>query len=402
MIIRIPLTDKNCKITPVFTDSPAPPESGSETFTLPEISFSLSPAPLPDIPAYNFSRYSHPCTEINVGVPEADMPLVKAWLGISPGQAGATPGDTLVKRMTTAVTSAIENYFSATARKSIFTRPFRIAYAMKAADGSLFAVSSPKLLLPMSMAPVMAIREHTLSGEQLSTLTEIVSTPMRLTASSPSFVIPSDIEKYPTHLAIIATRQCDLLSGDETVSGIRSFNVFGQLTPGWAYPRIPEDLIRSKAESDSSFRILAEIPISEAAAGFDKLEVPLPAHDLDDWAHFEIAKGEAGGELNPDSEPVPTHQHIITEPLDLGFPEEYKRVLGVSLRGIFPRSVTDPDSCVTFTLQGSHHRDNWHTIATARGAHIRLLRAVRYRWLRVEIHAPASGIFDALSFEIAK
>lgn len=131
MIIRIPLTDKNCKITPVFTDSPAPPESGSETFTLPEISFSLSPAPLPDIPAYNFSRYSHPCTEINVGVPEADMPLVKAWLGISPGQAGATPGDTLVKRMTTAVTSAIENYFSATARKSIFTRPFRIAYAMK-------------------------------------------------------------------------------------------------------------------------------------------------------------------------------------------------------------------------------------------------------------------------------
>ena len=57
---------------------------------------------------------------------------------------------------------------------------------------------------------------------------------------------------------------------------------------------------------------------------------------------------------------------------------------------------------IEISLYGSHHREKWRLLASARGAHIRLLRAMRYRWLRVEITARAGSAFDALTFEVVK
>ncbi len=51
----------------------------------------------------------------------------------------------------------------------------------------------------------------------------------------------------------------------------------------------------------------------------------------------------------------------------------------MTLRGLFERDAT------VIELWGSHHRENWHRIAAARGPHIAGLCGVRYRWLKVRI-----------------
>lgn len=406
MLIRIPVDRHNSVTTPVYTDTPVLPDTPAEPetgdFQLPAASFSLSPRTLE---AYASSRYSHPVTPINISVPDSDTDTVAGWFG---NPTGGVAGDTLVKRMTSAVTGAVTSYHIAADREGFFTRPFRIGYALRLADGTHAAASAPMLLSPAVTAPMMIIREYRMSGNNLQTLTEIISNPMALSVAMPAFTVPAALADKATHLDFYATRQTDLLSGDEQVTAIRSSQYFGENVNVWSYRRMSEDLVRNAALADSAFRIIGSLPISSATGGISGLALPAQLKDLSDWNNYPaLGQDDVPDPVDP-GRPY-THVNVCTAPLDLGLPEEDKRVRGLTVRGIFPRchgmtpeEVKDSDLSLKVSLYGSHHRERWRLLARAAGPHIRLLRGIRYRWLRVDITAPRDAAIEALTFEVTR
>lgn len=394
MIIRIPLNTKNSTSVPI-KDPLAEDTGQTASFSLPTASFELLPSTLPE---YDYSRYANPATPVSVNIPDADLQIVAAWLGQTTSEA-QTPGDTLVKRMTEAVISRIKDFFTTAARNSFFTRPFRIGYALRLADGTHACATRPVIILPNSRAPIMIVREPRLAGSVLSTVTEIVNTAYCLRMSLPSFDIPDPYSSLATHLDIYATRQCDTLDGDETVSAIRTYSVYGENVPCWHYSRLTEDLVREKTEADNSFRIIGSLPVEDAISGLRDIRLPLNFKNLDDWDIYPSIKPDDGPGSGQSEDDTASHFRLITVPLDLGLPETRKRIRSVTARGMFPR---DMENGIEISLYGSHHREKWRLLASARGAHIRLLRAMRNRWFRVEITARAGSAFDALTFEVAK
>lgn len=373
-------------------------QNGGAPMTLPEIDFSLEAVDLED---YSSSQLQFPSTAINVTVPDDDKSTVTSWFGNPTGNQSVS--DTLVRRMTSAVTGAIETLQNDAAREGLFTRPFRLGYALLTADGKLIHGSTPVTLFPNEQAPVMAIREVSLSANQLNTRTEIRNRTCRLSATIPAFSIPPEIRSRVTHLVFYATQQCEFLTGDEQVTAVRTYVIDNHNCPGWYYPRMSADLVRARAERATGFRIIGRVDISEAEAGVGYLALPAPGTDLTDWNSFPKAENvpDPANSDNPDNpgRPEPTHLELVTSPLDLGLPEADKRVLSLTARGIFSRH---PDS-VTTVLYGAHHRPaddltGWRKIATARGPHIRLLRGVRYRWLKVAVTLPYPSRVDALTF----
>lgn len=411
MIIRIPLTEKNRTISPIPLDDTSGNGSGNVStdstitntanplagFSLPEASFQMTPT---TITAYESSRYSHPVAEVNINVPDADLPLIQTWFGNTATETMA-PSDTLTKRMTDAVINKISGYLTDTARTSLFTSPFRIGYALRLADGTHACHSSPRLLTPNATAPLMLVRESNLTGNMLQTLTEIINTPITLGVSLPAFTLPEGAAANVTHLDIYATRQTALLTGDETVTGIRTYAYYGENLPSWNYPRLVGDLIKEAALADNSFRIIGSMPIADAIDGLGGLRLPLDTKNLDNWEDFP-ALDNGGKPVDPDNPGTPidpeiphTHIRLTTSPLDLGLPEPTKKIRALTVRGTFTRTPG-----IEVSLSGSHHRERWHHIASSRGPHIRYLRTIRYRWLRVEIIAPRDSTFDALTFEL--
>lgn len=296
---------------------------------------------------------------------------------------------------------AINRYFTDAARAGLFTRPLRVACALRRKDGKYAAVSTPRLLRPADRAPLVVIRELQFGGTTLRTHVELMNTPQTLTADIPAFEVAAELAEKVTHLDIIATRQCDVLAGDESVEGIRSYALYGENVRIWHYRRLEADVVAEAAENDRAFRVIASVPIAEATAGKTGIRLPLGRKNLDDWESFPKADIDSAGGNDPDQpdEPEVPHTHVMltTKPLDLGLPEREKRVRGVTLRGVFGRGTDD----VEMTLYASHHRERWHRLATSRGPHIRFLRAVRCRWLRVEARLRRGAKVDTLTFSVA-
>lgn len=401
--IRIPLTASNSTVTPL-TQIPAAaaPAAGASPSDTPLLHprFSLSHA----IPTgYDRSRYAHPATDINISVPDSDIELVRSWLG-APASAQMTPSETLSKRMTSAVITALKTYFASASRQRIFTAPFKIGCALRHADGSLSDHAPLQLISPDTRAPLMVIPERKLNGTNLITATEIVSNPVTLTVTLPPVAIPPERLPGISGIVFYATRQADLLTGDETVTGIRTYQVAGENMPGWAYQRQESDLILSAARRDTAFRIIDTLPLASALSGINDRPLPAAGANLADWESFpKVEEGDRpGGEPGNPEEPDYSTLLLTTAPLHLESPDEVKRVRAVTLRGIFPRGVGGSGSEVSMVLYGSRHRDRWHRIASARGPHLRLLRAAAYRWYMLEITAPRTAKAEALLFTVAR
>ena len=388
MLIRIPLTSDNSVITELYPDSSGG-DTGPSPAVLPPLNINLQPAPLSELGSNKFGSYPYPCAAINVNLPSDDRDLVSGWLGAS-APSSALPSDTLVRRMTTAVTETLNNYFENMALKGLFTRPFKLAYVLMRKDGYTGLKSVPAGVYPAQMAPQLALREYVMRDSSLQTVTEIFNTPVRIQLEIPS--LSEYLDDDVAGIALIATRQCDLLTGDETVSAIRYADIYGEHLPVWHYNRLAADLIRDKVEGDGLFRVLAVIDKEDLQGGEYSLTLPLAASYLTDWDSLPKFEGEVAS----DEERQPERVRLVTRPLDLGLPEQYKKVKGVTLRGIFPRA--DEEESTLFSLYGSLHRDRWHLVARTRGAHIRLLRKTAWRWYRVEIDAPHPAQFDAITF----
>lgn len=433
MIIRVDITEDNAVVNyydPVVTtpdDSDEPdnnkePDSPIEDFTLPKLRVEMRNS-IPD--GYVSHRTENPVTLINVTVPDDDVKVVTGWFSNAPNTGGVAP-ETLLKRATSAVTGAMKTFYNDCDRAGIFTRPFKLGYALRLADGRHVAHGDIQTIVPAAQAPLLPITSKGLSNGILQTVTEFLLSPVEVYVSMESLAMPEMLSAKVTHLDIYATRQTDTLSGEETVTGVNTFVADNERYTGWNYRRLGADIVADNAASDKSFRILASIPISEAATGLSGVRFPYTQRNLLNWTNYEAynaneSGGQSGGGSSSGQEPevsetVYKSKRLITEPLDLNLPETRKWVRGLSVRGMFgrrfPRVSTSretasgqpasPESLreLKVTVYGAHHRGYWHRVAECCGPHLRLLRAVGYRWWMVEIEMAADAVIDALTFEV--
>lgn len=449
MIVRVCISDKNSRtiytdpvvtgpdhsgdggdlVEPTGPSDPSDPSDSSDQSDLtdlkdwsdlpmlPELHFGVRTV-IPD--GYSSHRTHNPVTLINVTVPEDDVRVVTGWFSNSP-QTGGAASETLLKRATAAVTGALKLFYNDCDRIGLFTRPFKLGYALRLADGRHCAHGEIRTVVPAPQAPLMPITSRGLSNGILQTVTELLIQPQSLFVSCDAFEMPSALAASVTHLDIYATRQADTLSGDETVYGVSTLIADGERYKGWNYRRLGADIVADNAASDRNFRIIASIPVAQAQAGLSEEPVPGLQRNLLNWTNLEVLKtDDAGGAGTGDNPPPesetpedPVRPNVVykslrlrTGPLDLELPETRKWVRGLSVRGEFyrrlPRVPVAEETVreLKVTLYGAHHRGYWHRVAVACGPHIRLTRAVGFRWWLVEVEAAADAVIDALTFEI--
>lgn len=419
--VRVPLYTYNHTLTPIYDTDPDTggndSDSGtdSDTEPLPDLSgilesiaFSMYPSQLE---GYIFSRYTHPATLMSCVIPDDDLPLVQSWFGGAPSTALAS--DTLIKRLTNSVIGQLQDFITDAAEASLFLGPCRIGCAIRQNDGTYSSVSTPVYLAPNTMAPLLAIREYALNGTSLQTIVEMICTPVKIMAQIPAFELPASVASRAEAIVFFATRQGDLLTGDETIEGVTTNDIYGETTRCWQYDRLSPDVIRASVMADSDLRIIGEVDIAQATAGIASLQLPVTPGALATWKllpKFNPNQSGSGGEIDDptlpgggEEEENYTRVRLETTPLDLGYPDDDKIIREVALRGIYnhipPAEEGDPD-LPEISLYISRHRDRWRKIATGQGGYIRLPVGIRTRWLRVEVIAPRGSTFDAITFRI--
>lgn len=406
-------------------DQPPTPQLGHPTdveiipdLHLPEVNFSLAEK---SIAEFHSSRYPHPVVSMTVNVPEEDLPRVKNWLYGTPTNPPAA-SETLLKRLTSAATLAIDCYFDAAGDRHLFTSPFRVGWALRFAGGNLKSYGTPTLFEHSPETPLLALRDFALQGTLLQTTNELFNTPAELTVTVPAFTLPPSMRGNVTHIVIYACKPASLFAESRDVVGLRSASHDSQTLRVWSYPRRDPGAIIGDAANGDDLRIIGEIPIAEAAEGYESA-FPVSGN-LNSWSDYKkftekdnsgsgsgsggsgtgSGSGSQGSEGSEGSEGLDEpafHPHVLieTEALDLDMPEREKWIRGLTVRGVFRR---DP-LAMTVTLWGSHHREEWRRLATGHGAILRRLRGVRCRWLKLtlDIHLRPGDSVDALTFDIS-
>lgn len=337
------------------------------------------------------SRYFYPACEVGVKVPDEDLQLVKTWLGAT-SSTSALASETLVKRMTSAVLGAFKQYRERALLQNLVTSAFVVGYALRRMDGSHVRVSPFVKKLVNTRAPQLPANEISLTDNSLQTVMEIMNTPVSLEVDVEPFTLEESLAASVTHLDIYMGKPVDLLAGDEQVTAIRTAEIAGERRKIWFYQRLTEDIILSRLGATTDFRVVASIPIGEAMAGIKGMSLPGAGVSFGSWDKI----GKLDSDVKPGDVEKPEehydYKRIVTASLDLGEMDAAKRVRGITARGVFSR----PD--MEMELLGSHHRDRWRVVGRCRGAHMRLLRGVGYRWWQVRVLMDAEGVLDGISF----
>jgi hypothetical protein len=296
------------------------------------------------LPAYYSDRYSYPCVELSFQY----------------------SNDYLTK-LSKAVSTLLANYYAATARAGLLTAPCRYRALLRRSAGSRSVVAQTTLM-PNKRAPQLILREYDEKDGAVSAYVEIRNLPKRAYFRPTGSFATTAGGASPLSLEFYATAEGAMADASVTCSTPSNVDVDGIIAREIPYDRYQEEYIMRMVEADNSFSLVGST-LTTGLSTTTPTAVPLTTVALN---------GDDDGE----SLFTKSYLHVMTQPLDLGLPEQEKRVRGVTLRGIFPRDK------VQMTLYGSHHREQWRKIATARGAHLRFLCGVRYRWLRVEIETP--------------
>lgn len=372
-----------------------PGESSSINFPTLNPLFGFLPAELPSYPGLP------PQAEISFVVPADDFPRVKAWFTGNYQGVTLPASPTLNKNMTNAVLGALSTYFANANARNLFTSPFMAMLAYRLSDGSLVKASEPQLLVPNAEAPLLPIKSRTLTEKFITTTVEILNYPSRLTLSLPPFGLSEEFKEIIKHLEIIITEPTDLYSSSAIVAGVRSVLIEEERKSCWYYAHPDATEVAANAIHSSPFRTIATFSFSDLCAGLEETVITPAAGALTRFSSLPKAVAGDGSDYKPadnDKEnPLTTGSRpyidISTEALDFGFPDNNKRLRRLSLRGIFDRDK------IVMRLYGSHHREGWKHIATARGPYISGLTATGFRWYRLEVEsAMRPGDFlDALT-----
>lgn len=380
-IIRIEIKDAGMKSLVDTTSTPP----------MPDIRLAMKAG---ELEGWHSQRYGHPVTRLSFLAPEEDMTVVRQWLegGV---EVSRLPSTTLTRSFTEAVHAALTDFRQAALRSNMITAPLRAGWCLRTKEGCRLAPQRLTLLSPNAKAPDLALRQHKIYDNGATATVEIMGDAMRLMASAPKIEDPSLYSEIAA-VDIIATRQADTFDENGTASGFSTETVGTETLRVARYARYTESEVRATALALDDFRVIASIPMAEITAGMGWTEITIPEGTLANWQKLPKPTDNA----RPESGSAGQEVSIIsaeTSPLSLGLPEEEKCVRGVTLRGMFPREGT------SIELWGSHHRENWHRIASAKGAHIAGLCGVRYRWLKVRINTKlrAGDFLEALTFTVA-
>lgn len=351
-------------------------ESGKEPEPpfLPSPVFSLEEVPLPGRgPAF-------PEGTVSFDFPADDRPRVAAWFTGNYQGVTKPASSTLTKNMTTAVHSLLADFYKETEAAGLFASPFRLRWRWRLASGSVYQPQAAELIVPASAAPLIAINDYGLGDKSLTTDVIIRQKPSRLLVSIPSL---GEQKELVTGIEFFVTTPASLYSKDDAVNGIRSADLDGTRVKIWHYDAPEETANLQNASSDEKFHLLGSIPVASLSSlsSLSSSVITVPV----DGAALPDPSGNSSGSLGNENPPV--FEPLIyaeTPPLDLGTPEEYKRVSALYLRGIFPRKIADGADLV-MELFGSLHRENWRLLARSKGPYIRGLGGISCRWFKVRI-----------------
>ncbi len=402
-IIRIELKDAG--IRSLADQEPDAPGGKPAPPPVPDIRLALKAG---ELEGWHSQRYGHPVSRLSFLSAEEDMPVVRRWLE-GGGETSRLPGATLTRNFSEAVHSALTGFGDAALRANMLTAPLRVGLCLRTVAGRRLTPQQLTLPVPNATAPDLVLRSYTIYENGAAATVEIMGDAMRLMASAAKIENPA-IYSDIAAVDIIATRQAETFDENGTASGFETETVGPDTLRVARYARYTAAEVRASASALDDFRVVASIPMKELMDGMGWTPVPIPEGALSNWKnlpkHSDSAP-PAEGAIDPEGdgsdtegdneEPEERTEEFETAPLSLGMPEEEKRVRGVTLRGLFERDAT------VIELWGSHHRENWHRIAAARGPHIAGLCGVRYRWLKVRIRTTLrkGDFLEALTFTIA-
>lgn len=341
-----------------------------------------------------------PETEISFAVPENDMPRVKAWFTNDYHGVTLPESPTLRKNMATAVRSALSTFFASATSLNYFTSPVRVGICYRLHDGTLTPMQEITVAAPAFTAPRLPIVNVTIGDKFLYTTCQVRERPARLAMKISNAANLGEYEGVIRAIEVYCTAQSPLYDPACEVAGLRDISIDGIRKQCWHYDSYAEAEVRKGVEENTDFRLITSIPFEAVSEYADMTRLTLGAGTLSRFSSLprpDTSKDTAAGEEDGLFDITAGWQprvHFMTEPLDLSYPEDRKRLRGVILRGVFDRKN------VVMRLYGSPHREGWRLLADWKGAGAEGFCGVRYRWFRVEIEAPMRGgdFLEALTF----
>lgn len=415
---RIYLKDIGITHLPIDSQTPIPPSEIPPT-PVNDIDLKLegtyAPGFEPSVSAIvtDANGYTHtaingfPERSLSIAIPSEDMPRVKAWFSGNYTGVENPASATLGKNVSTAVSGFLSDYISACQNHNLFTSPCRFAWCCVTKNGIRSKLNPINPAQPNPEAPLLPIINHYFTDTHLHTRVQIRNIPclasLKIDSADLAELLTSGFET----IEICATRQVEFRSIKSEIFGINSTIIDGTPKKCWSYDHYSADEIGNSVNSDSNFRCICRISVTDLPEDNSYLILPISSALLANFNTAPIYKENSEGpqpnetdkiESLSNTDSVSRWVHFVTEPLDLGYPEDDKHMNRITLYGIFPR--VDPDK-ISLTLCASHHRESWHTIASTHGYILHGLRRVPFRWWRVEIKLELrpGDTLEALTFE---
>lgn len=337
-----------------------------------------------------------PSGDVSFIVPSADMPRVKAWF--SGDYHGVTLPESLELKMSMrkGVADMIDSYFLNATARNLFTSPFRLGWSFRYADGSSSPMRGISTVIPNREAPLLPVFSHFIGEKSLSTKVIIRNIPAAVSVSlcaSENTKISDFIDKIAS-VEFFATYQTQLYEQDFAVNGLRNVEIEGKRCRVWHCDSPEASLVEARTEESRAFRSVGSIALQDLAEGETRIKLSVPSKNSPLFSSLPQYGDNPGGTL---SETGGRHLELETEPIHLGYPEERKRILRMSLRGVFNRDK------IRTELYGAEHRGEWRLLAMGRGPHLSGFCGTVCRWVkvRIEYDTREGDFIDAITFRFA-
>ncbi len=392
------------QLTPIADFTPTPPDVSVST---PEISLQLqlngeyvagfTPTTASIVIDENGRQHTtingYPEKTISVSIPEEDMPRVKGWFSNDYQGVTLPESDTLIKNIKNAISTLLNDYDQAAQNHNLFRMPCKFAWCAVDSNGKRSQLWNISVEHPNLNGPQLPILTHYFVGNRLYTRVQIRNIASGLYYRlGTADIIALQNAGYES-IELYATKEAEYRSMKSEIYGISTININSEQHRCWIYDRFSSDEIEDSILLDYDFRKISSLRLSELSPSGDFKNLPISSALLANFKSAEKYKegGSGSNASDNDNEALLVNNtdktywtHFLSEPLDLGLPEDDKHLHTAILYGIFERR--NPAD-INLKIYGSHHREQWHQVAATHSAIIHGVRRTPYRWWRVEIEA---------------
>ena len=353
----------------------------------------------PSVAAIVIDDNGKPHTEINgwpektisINIPESDMPRVKGWFSNDYQGITVPESDTLIKNLKNSISSLLNDYDYVARNHNLFRMPCKFAWCGIDSNGKRSRLHEIAVEHPNRNAPALPILTHYFVDNQLFTRVQIRNIASRLTYRIKEGDLTVLRDAGYEYIEIYATKEAEYRAAKSDYFSISSINIDSEPRRCWTYDRFSYDEIEISVNSDTDFRRLCILNLLDLNSSGEFTNLPISSALLANFSSADkyktgssedISSDNINEELLSNSTDELRWTHFLSEPLDLGLPENDKHLHRTTLYGIFERK--NPEN-ICIKVFGSHHREQWHRIASANSYIIHGLRRCPYRWFRVEI-----------------